>query len=501
MALEWPRYLPCLVSLPSSFLKVSGKEILEDLRLHPILLSEAGTNECPSLLVIVPDDFRRGSKSSKKGKLLLDYDGQSLKTVSRKYSGEAKIGLKALGLPKMDLLQFFQQYSDFSMHNGGVDFQNMDSAWHSQIADIFIDSPSRDKQGLLPVCMESCNIPIRDRVLENHVYWVSIDSNKGTIYFENTDAERSIPRGLSMLVVDEKASADLKRREFFCQLGVRVCNQDAICEEIQSLHNERLPENTEDSVFDLETCIAHAVYLFGSGYLPDVGDTLCVYDTNEKLIRDTETYIPFGEDGEKVNQLIPSGSGGMHRLHQAYQSAVPEVSLGRWVEWLQSWPDLEVWPVLHGDGQLSQPMQFLSELPTSDGFLLCLRHRFQLDGGIVDCTTTQKKALIEKIKGVEVCTDSESGTKALLKDTALPSLRNELHGLIPILRLGVTEDSGWAFLNDFGVLTEKNADLYLQQLRVYRGMGRSPSREDLKSIYSNMGQLCKSDVKAREKIK
>jgi len=501
MTLEWPRYLSCLKLLPSSFLKVSGKEILEDLKLNPILLSEAGTNECPSQLVIVPDHFRRGNKSSEKGNLLLDYDGQSLKAVSRKYSEEARIGLKALGLPRMDLLQFFQQYSEFSMHNGGVDFRNMDSDWHSQIADIFIDSPAATKRRLLPICRKCCNIPIRDRVLENHVYWVSIDSNKDMVYFENTDAERSIPRGLSMLVVDEKASADLNRREFFCQLGVQVCNRDTICREIQFLHNEPLPENPEDSPLDLETCIAHAVYLFKSEWPHDDGDTLYVYDTDEKLICDTEVYIPFGEDGEKVNQLFPSGSDEMHRLHQAYQSAVPEVSLKRWVEWLQSWRDLEVWPVLHDDGQLSKPMQLLLSLPTSDGFLLCLRHRFQLDGGFANCTTTQKKALIEKIKYEKVCTDSELGTKALLKDTALPSLRNELHGLIPTLRLGVTEDSGWAFLSDFGVLTEKNADLYLKQLRVYQGMGCSPPKENLKSIYGNMGQLCKSDVKACEKIK
>jgi hypothetical protein len=65
----------------------------------------------------------------------------------------------------------------------------------------------------------------------------------------------------------------------------------------------------------------------------------------------------------------------------------------------------------------------------------------------------------------------------------------------------VAEDSGWAFLNDFGVLTEKNADLYLQQLRAYQGTGCSPPNENLKSIYHDMGQLCKSDVKAREKIK
>jgi hypothetical protein len=150
------------------------------------------------------------------------------------------------------------------------------------------------------------------------------------VYFENTDAERSIPRGLSMLVVDEKASADLKRREFFCQLGVEVCNRNKICKNIQFLHNERLPENPEGSPFDLETCIAHAVYLFRSGYPHDDDDTFYVYDTNEKLIDDTKVYIPFDEDGEKVNQLFPSGSDEIHRLHQAYQSAVPEVSLERW---------------------------------------------------------------------------------------------------------------------------------------------------------------------------
>jgi hypothetical protein len=501
MTLEWPRYLPCLKSLPSSFLKVSGKEILEDLKLNPILLSEAGTIECPSQLVIVPDDFRRGNKSLEKGSLLLDYDGQSLKAVSRRYSEGARIGLKALGLPTMGILQFFQQYSEFSMHNGGVDFQNMDSDWHSQIADIFLDSSSATKRRLLPICRKCCNIPIRDRVLENHVYWVSIDSNMDMVYFENTDTERSIPRGLSMLVVDEKDSADPRRREFFRQLGVQVCNRDTICEKIQFLHNEPLPENPQDSPFDLETCIAHAVYLFRSGWPHDDGDTLYVYDTDEKLICDTEVYIPFGEDGEKVNQLFPSGSDEIHRLHQAYQSAVPEASLKRWMEWLQSWCNLEVWPVLHDNGQLSKPMQFLLSLPTSDGFLLCLRHRFQLDGGFTNCTQAQKKALIEKIKCEKVCTDSELGTKALLKDTALPSLRNELHGLIPILRLGATEDSGWAFLNDFGVLTKKNADLYLQQLRAYQRMGCPPPKENLTSIYRDVGQLCKSDVKACEKTK
>jgi hypothetical protein len=336
MTLEWPRYLSCLKLLPSSFLKVSGKEILEDLKLNPILLSEAGTIECPSQLVIVPADFRRGSQSSEKGSLLLDYDGQSLEAVSRKYSKEARIGLKALGLHTMDIPQFFQQYSEFSMHNGGVDFQNMDSGWHSQIADIFIDSSSATKRRLLPICRKCCNIPIRDRVLENRVYWVSIDSNEDMIYFENTDAERSIPRGLSMLVVDEQASADLKRREFFCQLGVQACNRDTICKKIQFLHNEPQPENPEDSPFDLETCIAHAVYLFRSEWPHDDGDTLYVYDTNGKLICDTEVYIPFGEDGEKVNQLFPSESNEIHRLHQAYQYAVPEGSLKQWVEWLQS---------------------------------------------------------------------------------------------------------------------------------------------------------------------
>jgi hypothetical protein len=498
MAMEWPRYLPSLKLLPSSFLKVSGKEILADLKLNPILLSEAGTNECPSRLVIVPSSFRRKTESPGKGGLLLDYDGQSLRTVSRKYSAEATIGLRALGLPEMGPSQFFQQYSEFSMHNGGVDFQNMDSDWHSQVADIFIRSNSSTQRHLLRICTKCCNIPIRDRVLENHVYWVSMDSNNKMVYFENTDTERSIPHGLSMLVVDEKASADAKRKEFFRLLGVQACNRNIICEKIQALHNVSLPENTEDPPFDLETCVAHAVYLFRSEYRPDVDDNLYVYNINEKLICDTTVYIPFGEDGKKVNQLFPPGSGGIHQLHQAYQSAVPEASLERWVEWLQSWSNLEIWPVLHDDGQLSQPMQFLSELSTSDGFLRCLRHRFQLDGGFANCDMTQKKALIKEIKGVKVCADSELGTKALLKDTALPSLRDELHGLIPILR--VTEDSDWAFLNNFGVLTEKDAELYLRQLRAHRDMGRSLSSENLKPIYNNMGQLCKRDSKAREKI-
>jgi len=86
-----------------------------------------------------------------------------------------------------------------------------------------------------------------------------------------------------MLVVDEKAFADLNRREFFCQLDVQVCNWDTICWEIQLLHNERLPENLEDSPLDLETCITRAVYLFKSGWPYDDGDTLYVYDINEEI--------------------------------------------------------------------------------------------------------------------------------------------------------------------------------------------------------------------------
>jgi hypothetical protein len=142
------------------------------------------------------------------------------------------------------------------MHNGGLDFQNQYPDWHSQVADIFIKTkPSPMRRGLLLVCKSCCNIPIKDRVLKHNVTWVSMSSAK-EVYFKHRDSERPIPNGLSMLVVDEHAVIDFIRRDVFCELGVQVCNQDKICEKIQSLHNE-----IEGLTFDLETCILHAVYL------------------------------------------------------------------------------------------------------------------------------------------------------------------------------------------------------------------------------------------------
>jgi hypothetical protein len=131
------------------------------------------------------------------------------------------IGLRALGLSEMTVHQFFEPSREFSMHNGGCDFQNRHSDWHSQMADISIKtSPSPIKETVLLICGNCCNIPLKDRLLEHHVTWMSMILAE-EVYLEHANSERLIPNGLSMLVLDEDTANDPILREFFRELGVR----------------------------------------------------------------------------------------------------------------------------------------------------------------------------------------------------------------------------------------------------------------------------------------
>ena len=501
MAFGWPRYLPCLQALPPSFLKTTGKSILDDLKGQSILLSETNEYASPRELIIVTDSFRWNDADPQKRKLLLDFDGQAQKTLSRDYSSDSYEGIKALGLSEMYLRQFFEQYKIFTEHDGGRSFREQSSDWHSRIADIFITSLPSKKKDLLKICRNCCNIPIRDPNLRDQVRWVSMNSEE-KIYFKDAKSSRPIPNGLSMAVVDEKVKVDPKRKKFFLELGVQVCNQNKICQKIKDLHNE-----TEGPVIDLETCISHAIYLFNSGDRPDEDDRLHVYDSKGTFVRDTIVYIPFDDDAEIINRWIPSDSPVMNRIHPDYEYAVTKESLKEWLQWLLLWCNLEVWPVLHDNGRLSEPMRYLSKTKRSEGFLQCLRHRFEMDPNITDCVGTDRIALEAEIKCAQVYT--EQNGMEMLKDTALPSLLHEsvpsLQGEIatsfPILRLDEPTGKGWAFLKTFGVLTELNTDFYQRLLLRFRDMGCCPSNESLKLIYDKLGQLSTGDVAAEENIR
>jgi hypothetical protein len=73
--------------------------------------------------------------------------------------------------------------------------------------------------------------------------------------------------------------------------------------------------------------------------------------------------------------------------------------------------------------------------------------------------------------------------------------------LFQYLKFGAMTDSGWTFLSTFGVLTEKNVDFYLRQLRALQDNGHPPLYDILKSIYDNIGRLSKGDAEAGEKVR
>jgi hypothetical protein len=489
MAFEWPQYILCLKQLPPSYLSRTGEMILKDLRKHHLLVSEAEIYEKPSELSIVPPKFR-----CSKGNLLLDYDSAKRIALSRVYSTQAKIALqKALDVPQMDAIQFFEQYEEYARHNGGINFQNQPADWHIRVAGILLNTRSPSKNRIIDICQGCRNIPVKDPGVKDGVSWVSMKIAK-RVYFQTTDTIL-IPDGLFRYIVDEHVTADPTRKEFFSALGVSVCDRDTVCETIINLHNDEL-----DPKLNLMTCISHATYLFTVKYEPDEEESLNVFDNNGNLTRLTTIYIPFGTDGETVSQMFPmeTSVNVYHRLHPAYKSAVPKGQLQMWCNWLLRWRDLEVWPLLEENLQLSEAMQHLLSAPSSENFLLCLRHRYS-DKELYDRPDSDLKLVIEQIEVAKVFT--ELGQKTRLKKTALPSLKADSQGLFPILELGGLKGLDWSFLKSFGVLTEPGFELHLRELCLYRKAKQPPSNSQLGSVYNSLESFCRHDDRAREKAR
>jgi hypothetical protein len=459
MNFAWPEYIECLWTVHNAFLGPIASDIISSLRSSRVV-----EIECTDTSRSTSKQWRRPHRSlivgsafrDAEGNLLIDDVPLAKKVVASGYSAKSMQVLRKLGARDLTFSDFLESLEYFIRHKARS-YKRSDSDWHSTIADVLLSHFRKNTYGRYAREFSRCKnlrlVPLRDGE------WVSAAS-KSTFLVGNR--RQQIPRGLTVRFVDNDAAADPSRNELFQLLGVKSCNQAQVCKLIldnhaQELSNQRVPD-----------LISQAVFLFRAGYRPQPDARIMVVDSAFCPRYRVKVHVPFGDRGAKIRRLFAPNFKEIHWLHQDYENAVEEDDKQEWVQWLIQWINIDLWPPMVENGQLSPYMRHVLERNGSKKFLSHLKARTSDEDPLLGLYRWATEAVTQEIATLLVSTDT--GTHQLC-ETVLPALRMASSGYLPVLELHQPNDTAWTFLQEYGVLITPCLELYLRQLESLKARG------------------------------
>lgn len=214
-------------------------DILSSLRKQDILWSRAGTLCRPKNLFYIPLEYRLD------GEPLAEQEDAKSNHLSFLYDLENENmlgGLKAVGVSEMTFNDFYEELRQ-TIDEGEDYFLNRKSAeWHSKIASLFVDHATNKQALELPL------VPLCDG------RWVT--AGKSHLFLNRRNNNPMVPRGIKICLVDDSASQDENRKEFFNWLGIKKCKPEDVCRMIMELHLKKSRARR------LEDWVSDAIYLF-----------------------------------------------------------------------------------------------------------------------------------------------------------------------------------------------------------------------------------------------
>jgi hypothetical protein len=376
--------------------------------------------------------------------------------------------------------------------------------WHEAFASMFLPilADSEDfaaglqqhRLKLLPI------IPL----IGNNQWTVAPSVSSGgsdQVYFAVTGLT-PIPETISLRLLDQTASKNLKRKAFYTALGVKECPKETVFTKIEATHR---------GICTPYGIIDQLRYMFHQGYNPEgVKFWVRVPVTSGETIKALSHEIFFPSDGQfDMYQLVPQKSQAMYvflseALFDAELSTV-RVDNETWREWLARATESRYYPRLkgasyfNGDIPLSSAMEaVLKHSPTK--FLDMLRAHWD----------TYREDAVSVQKALRNCAvPCQSGSSNPLHSTYLPTfdilieasrLKIDKNAL-PLLNLedGTPEkptytlwkilDQSWTFLEDFGAKSEPDLEFYGLAIKARSTAAKNPNLKEVAEIYKCMANL------------
>ena len=464
MMYMWPRFFPGKAKV-FGFFEAFKESLLKRIASEKVLKSANGQLMAPSSLMFCLPQF-----CDKDGRPLTATATSSCRYLSPKYKSDDYETLTTFGVQEMTGRQFVHELSNLVKEDPAF-LCHQSLEWHSYLA-----------RALYPLCADrelSLEIAALPLISLRDKRWASLE--KGNIFFLGDRQGLTIPGGIELLVVENKAAADPFRKLLYQILGVKDLSVPLLCKTIVSTHNDPKFNPRLATHSDL---LSQALFLFNAGCIIDKYQKFwCVQECGTLRSLASRLYLE-SEKPLSASKLLGTEKNGIHFLHRSYVDAASD-DQERWHKWLVDSLRVAIYPRLVefvGDNKdkfrFSVDFEWLLENRPSAEFLVLLRDQWQIYAPYMENDNTKseiheinesRKVIRERLSFMGVKT--RDGIIRQAKKTYLPT--NELvaaaKGCIAFLDVPNPQDKRWELiLHSMQVGLKDDLDFYLEALQTLK---------------------------------
>ncbi|RYP37876.1 hypothetical protein DL767_002748 [Monosporascus sp. MG133] len=397
----------------------------------------------PEILRYVPKEYRF------KDGTLFDLPWINASQLSFAYDS-VRENLSLIGVSTLTAGELCVEFDEWIGEVGVAGIEEQSTQWHRQVSYIFYNrAPLKEKLKKLPI------IPLRDGS------WVNAEEKH--VYLASKDGDEHVPTGVDISIVDQDASRDPVRREFFMFLGIKEYSPRQVCDLIIELHEDLSAHWTGRASKEL---VADAAYLFKhrSQLRKDEAPAIFFAAVKDgRLIRRRlmQTYLidPTVKPGVIAKYRNTAGNPFVV-LFDGYETAIceegAEGTAKEFREWLLRSKDsrFATIPTLLLGNKLSPEWDFLRDQDVVDLLYVVKFYweRYNLP-----------LKLIKSVSELEVrCLDGVTRVLGLL---AVPTANLKQHcPHLDFAELPKPTLENWSFLSEFGVITTCGTTARLREL-------------------------------------
>jgi hypothetical protein len=477
LAKTWPLYLNQDISGQSAYWCSITESIKEHLCGALVIKNRTGRLSKPRSLMFL--DWAHDRNGEPMFGHMHDY-------VSPDYPNSVRDALVFMGVKAPDwrwVCDKLQELHDKSLLHSKTRMQNR--KWCSDLAKVILEQQElRDDKHFARDLSMIPLIPLANKT------WRCPPSEDDPIYFP-ASLGTTIPPGLPLSLVDEKAYACHKRKKLFQLLGVKDCDVPDVVERI-------LDHHTTTSSVETVHLIAQLKYLYKMRKHLGPGDMDLIYfDCSSSNQKGTSIYADISDAGE-LQQLF-SGYSEAYFLNGRYFAGLKPSEKTKLAEWLGETASVALAPrfITTHSYELHRDFKWLLD-NKSRQILAILHQHWNL------YSKEMKKPVRDTLADhMFMC---ESGRRAALRKTYIPFAKlvnmtqsfgnaKECH----FLALPSGDPDDWIFLSSLGVGLDDGLDFYLWVLK-QSGFKNHTDVDKSKQLYLAIQSriLCTND---EEKVK
>lgn len=450
----WPRYARSQGNAHGTIFQGFFNRLCTHLRSEKVLLSQNGSLEPPSSLVIVPPRYMDGPKP------LVAAPGSLRAYISPSYQTNDLSDLQILQLGPKDFFDTVGRYAEFAKQS---------EAWHIKLTKALLRDGTKfaNEMPLIPM---------------NNGKWIT--PKQGRIYFPELAEGMSIPSGIEVAMISTDVK-DPDRRKLFAELGASKLSVAEVFELILKRHRDASHYN---KTWSCEQAVEHALFLHQASSRPrsyDLG-RLQIFGTDEELHLGEDLYMDDPQSPPTMSSLFGASNDLLVFIHPKYFQEPACGTTSSWREWLKNEVGLYTRPIMICPGHdVSLEFQWLIKNKASSVWLQLLKDNlpfYALSGHSHKTKTFLSNAPV-------TCRD---GQVRKLRDVYLPlgELTNQPYAsaAVPLLDVKHPEDAEWQALKAIGLRNRPDIAFYLAILKSMPSLSPSPSLDEVKSVYRKIQQ-------------